>query len=72
MKYWIYYVLALLMLLHPHLKQKLEMLWSYFSKPGYEFWTTFSPMDFFDLLLHGGLPVALIVIGIIKQKKQKK
>ena len=71
MKYWIYYAIAALSLLHPHLSQKIEMLVNYFTHPEYEFWTTFSTMDFLDLLLHAGLPILLIIFGIRKQKKTK-
>jgi hypothetical protein len=71
MKFWIYYILAGLTLLHPHLSQKIEMLINYFSHPEYEFWTTFSTMDLLDLILHAGLPILLIVFGIRKQKKEK-
>ena len=71
MKYWIYYILAVVSLLHPHLSQKIEMLIDYFSNEDYEFWTTFSTMDFLDLLLHGGLPILLIFFGIRKQMKEK-
>jgi hypothetical protein len=47
------------------------MLINYFTHPEYEFWTTFSTMDLFDLILHAGLPILLIVFGIRKQKKEK-
>jgi hypothetical protein len=72
MKYWIYYILAALALLHPHLAQKLEMLFNYFSNPEYEFWTTFSTMDILDLILHAGLPFLLIIFGIRKQSRSRK
>jgi hypothetical protein len=71
MKYWMYYILAVIVCFHPHLAQKLGMLSDYFSNPAYEFWTTFSKWDFFDLLLHAGLPIVLIFIGIKKQKAAK-
>jgi len=67
-----YYIFAAITLLHPHLSQKLEMLVNYFTIPEYEFWTTFSTMDFLDLLLHAGLPILLVIFGIRKQKKTKK
>jgi len=72
MKPWILYLIAGAMMLHPHLYQKLEMLYNYFTHPEYQFWTTFSGMDFFDLLLHGGLPLVLIAIGVKKQFGDKK
>jgi len=65
--YWIFYIIGLLLLFHPHMSQKLNMLWEYFTHPEYQFWTTFSTMDFLDLLLHVGLPVLLIVFGIRQQ-----
>lgn len=71
MSYWVYYLIGAALLLHPHLKQKLDMLWDYFTHPEYEFWTTFSGMDVFDLFLHAFLPVVFIVIGIRKQRTQK-
>jgi hypothetical protein len=71
MKFWIYYAIAALSVLHPHLSQKIEILVGYFTHPEYEFWTTFSTMDFLDLLLHAGLPILLIIFGIRKQKKMK-
>lgn len=72
MKYWIFYIIGIILLLHPHLYQKLGMLRDYFTHPEYEFWTTFSVMDLLDLLLHGGLPVIFFIIGIRKQLKDKK
>lgn len=72
MKYWLYYIFAALAMLHPHLAQKMEMLIDYFSNPEYEFWTTFSTMDFLDLLLHAGLPLLLLFFGIRKQIKSKR
>ena len=71
-KYWMYYIVGAILLLHPHLAQKINMLMDYFSHPEYEFWTTFSAMDVFDLLLHGGLPIILIVLGIKKQRADSK
>ena len=71
MKYWIYYILAVIFLLHPHLSQKIEMLVNYFSHPEYEFWTTFSIMDVLDLILHLGLPMILILFGIRKQRRKR-
>ena len=72
MKYWIYYLIAAVFLMHPHLSQKLEMLYNYFTIPEYEFWTTFSTMDLADLILHAILPILLVIFGIRKQKSQKK
>ena len=72
MKYWIYYLIAAVFLIHPHLSQKLEMLYNYFTIPEYEFWTTFSTMDLIDLILHAILPILLVIFGIRKQKSQKK
>ena len=66
-KYWMYYIVGALLLLNPHLPQKIGMLMDYFSHPEYEFWTTFSVMDFFDLLLHGGIPILLLILGVRKQ-----
>jgi hypothetical protein len=71
MKYWMYYLIAVIVCFHPHLSQKLGMLTDYFSHPEYEFWTTFSTMDFFDLILHAGLPILLVVIGLKKQRALK-
>lgn len=67
-----YYALAVITMLHPHLYQKLGMLIDYFTIPEYKFWTTFSPMDFLDLLLHAGLPIMFIIFGIRKQKRSKR
>ena len=72
MKPWILYLIAGVMMLHPHLRQKLEMLYDYFTHPEYQFFTTFSRMDVFDLLLHGGLPLVLIGFGLKKQYNGKK
>ncbi len=71
MSYWIFYLIGAALIFHPHLKQKLGMLWDYFSHPEYEFWSTFSGMDVFDLVLHAVLPAAFIFIGIRKQRAQK-
>jgi hypothetical protein len=71
MKYWMYYLIAIIVCFHPHFAQKIGMLSDYLSQPGYEFWTTFSTWDFFDLLLHAGLPILLVLIGIKKQKAIK-
>jgi len=71
MSYWIFYLIGAALILHPHLKQKLGMLWDYFSHPEYEFWTTFSGLDVFDLFLHALLPAAFIFIGFRKQRAQK-
>ncbi len=71
MKFWLYYIIASVSLLHPHLSQKMEMLADYFTHSEYEFWTTFSTMDFLDLLLHAGLPIILIFFGIRKQLRMK-
>ena len=62
-----YYIVGALLLFSPHLAQKIGMLIDYFSYPEYEFWTTFSVMDFFDLLLHGGIPILLFILGAKKQ-----
>ena len=66
-KYWMYYIVGALLLFSPHLAQKIGMLMDYFSHPEYEFWTTFSMMDLFDLLLHGGIPILLFILGAKKQ-----
>jgi hypothetical protein len=66
-KYWIFYIIGILLLFHPHLAQKLNMLWDYFTHPDYKFWTTFSMMDFLDLILHAGLPLLIIAFGIRQQ-----
>ena len=71
-KYWIFYLIGLLLLFHPHLSQKLKMLWAYFTHPEYQFWSTFSIMDFLDLLLHAGLPLILIAFGLRQQFFPKK
>jgi len=71
MKFWLYYIIAAVSLLHPHLSQKIEMLVDYFTHSEYEFWTTFSTMDFLDLLLHAGLPIILIFFGISKQLRTR-
>ncbi len=72
MKFWIYYVIGSVALLHPHLAQKLGMLYDYFTHSDYQFWTTFKPMDLFDLVLHAGIPVILFVLGIRKQLQERK
>ncbi len=72
MKYWLYYLIAAVFLIHPHLSQKLEMLYNYFTIPEYEFWTTFNTMDLIDLVLHACFPVLFIIFGIRKQKRIKK
>ncbi len=66
-KYWMYYIVGGLLLFHPHLAQKIGMLLDNFSHPEYEFWSTFSMMDLFDLLLHGGIPILLFILGAKKQ-----
>jgi hypothetical protein len=71
MKYWMYYIIAIVICFHPHLAQKIEMLMTYFANSEYEFWTTFSSWDLFDLILHAGLPIFLIIIGIKKQRSIK-
>jgi hypothetical protein len=70
MKYWIYYLIGIALLFHPHLAQKTGMLIDYIRNPEYEFWTTFSTMDFFDLILHAALPIGFILLGIRKQMKK--
>lgn len=72
MKYWVYFIIAGAMLVHPHLWQKLQMLYDYFTHPGYEYSSTFSTMDNFDLFIHGGIPVILVLIGFKKKKDQAK
>jgi hypothetical protein len=72
MKFWWYYIIGVLLLFHPHLLQKLEMLKDYFTHPEYEFWTIFNTMDFLDLLLHAGFPLLLFAIGLKKQLFPKK
>ena len=67
MKYWIFYLIAFVICLHPHLGQKIGMLADYFTHSEYEFLTTFSTMDILDLIIHAGLPILLISIGIKKQ-----
>ncbi len=67
-----YYIVAAILLFHPHLAQKINMLIDYFSHPEYEFWSTFSAMDLFDLLLHGGIPIVLIALGLRKQLASSK
>ena len=64
MRYWIFYLIGIAPVFHPHLKQKVGMLWDYFSHPAYEFRTTFSDMDFLDLLLHTLIPVVFFFLGI--------
>jgi hypothetical protein len=71
MKYWIYYLIAVALMFHPHLAQKIGMLIDYFTHPDYHFWTTFSPLDFFDLVLHAGLPLLFVIIGVKKQLSGK-
>ena len=71
MKYWYYYLLALVSLFHPHLWQKLHMFMEYFKHSEYEFWTTFNNADFFDLILHAGFPLIFILLGIRKQLRKK-
>jgi hypothetical protein len=44
------------------------MLVDYITHPEYEFWTTFSTWDLFDLVLHTGIPLLLVGIGIKKQR----
>jgi hypothetical protein len=72
MKYWWYYIIGVVLLFHPHLAQKLGMLKDYFTHPEYQFWTTFSAMDFFDLILHAGLPLLLFGLGLKKHFSRKK
>lgn len=72
MKFWWYYVIGVILLFHPHLAQKLGMFRDYFSHADYEFWTTFSTMDFLDLLLHAGLPLLLFGLGLKKQLSKKE
>jgi hypothetical protein len=71
MKYWIYYLIAVVICFHPHLAQKIEMLMDYFANPEFEFWTTFSTLDALDLILHAGLPILIVIIGIKKQMRSK-
>jgi hypothetical protein len=71
-KYWMYYVVGALLLFHPHLAQKFNMLIEYFSHSEYEFWTTFSAMDIFDLALHAGLPLVMFFLGAKKQFSTSK
>ncbi len=72
MKIWVYYLIAAVMLLHPHFKQKVQMLYEYFTHPEYHFWTTFGMMDLFDLFLHGGVPLLIVAAALYKQIKSKK
>jgi len=59
-------------MLHPHLIQKLELLYTYFSTPSADFGMVFSNLDFFDLLMHLFLLIVLFVFGIRKQMKKVK
>ena len=67
-----YYVVGALLLFHPHLAQKFNMLIDYFSHSEYEFWTTFSALDIFDLVLHAGLPLFMFFWGAKKQFSTSK
>jgi hypothetical protein len=71
MKYWYYYIIALATLFHPHLWQKLNILMAYLKHSEFEFWTTFSVADFFDLILHAGFPLIFILLGVRKQVRKK-
>ena len=71
-KYWMYYVVGALLLFHPHLAQKFNMLIDYFSHPEYKFWTTFNALDIFDLLLHAGFPLVMFFLGAKKQFSSSK
>ena len=71
MKFWIYYLIAIAALFHPHLAQKIGMLKDYLTHPEYQFWTTFSGMDIFDLFLHAGIPIVLMYLGYRKQMALK-
>jgi hypothetical protein len=71
LKFWMYYIIGALLLFHPHLSQKIGMLYDYFTHPEYQFWTTFSTMDLLDLLLHTGLPILMFILGARKQFAQK-
>ena len=71
MKFWVYYIIGFLFLLHPHLSQKFGMLIDYFTISEYEFWTTFSLADLLDLILHTALPLIFFIVGIRKHLAQK-
>jgi len=71
MKYWVFYLIAIVLCLHPHLSQKTDMLVDYFAHPEYEFFMTFSTWDVVDLVLHAGMPILLIILGIKKQMAAK-
>ena len=72
MKYWIYYILAAIALLHPHLFQKFSKLKDYLINSDNEFWVMFSTLDILDLTLHVLLPLLFLIFGIRKQKRSKK
>ncbi len=67
----IFFILAIFSLMHPHLWQKMGMLWTYLTHSNYTFWTTFSKMDILDLLLHAGMPIVFFWLGWRKFQEQE-
>lgn len=72
MKYWIYYILAFVTLLHPHLYQKLSKLKEILVNSDVEIGMRLSTLDILDLILHALLPLIFLIFGIRKQKRSKK
>ncbi len=72
MKYWIYYILAAIALLHPDLYQKSSKLIDYLINSDNEFWVMFSTLDILDLILHILLPLFFLIFGIRKQRRSKR
>ncbi|MCB9641591.1 MAG: hypothetical protein H6728_00740 [Myxococcales bacterium] len=60
------FALGVFSLLHPHLWQKLQMLRDYLTHSHYQFWTTFQPMDVFDLLMHAAFPIVFFTWGVLQ------
>lgn len=57
-------ILAVVTLFHPHLRQKVDMLYDYFTHENYQFWTTFKPIDVVDLVMHSAMPIVFLWLGM--------
>jgi len=65
------FLLGIISLFHPHLWQKLRMLWAYLTHSSYRFWTTFQPMDILDLLMHAAFPIFFFGWGFLLLRKKR-
>ncbi len=63
------FLLAFLLLFHPHIWKELQKVHAYFSNPTAQFWGIFTEWDLFELVFHHALPIFFLVFGLRRLKK---